>query len=92
MSGSQPTQPPLSLHDHIEHAERHIQAALDGINLNDAYRTAAFDGRITNYGNRVITADRLRRIQRDLQELNAKDQAQAVSVSAAGHRPLSRDA
>lgn len=91
MSGSQPTQSPQSLHDHIEHAERHIQAALDGINLNDAYRTAAFDGRITNYGNRVITVDRLRRIQRDLQELNAKDRTQAIFDPAAGQRPLSGD-
>jgi hypothetical protein len=62
---------PLSSHDHIRLAQQHITQALNGIDLDEAFRCAAFESRITQYGNAVATAERLRSVLQDLQQLQA---------------------
>lgn len=60
---------PLSLHDHLRLAQTHLTAAISTINLDEAFRLAAFESRITQYGHQVATVDRLRRLIKDLQQV-----------------------
>lgn len=58
-TGSKPTLSNLSSHDHLQHAFEHLIAAASAVPVDEAFRLAAYDGRITNYGNTVALRERI---------------------------------
>lgn len=65
--------------EHIGLALAHVSAAIEGLErtIHEAYAGAAYDARITNYGNACAKRILLQRIRGDLSLLNR-------SVSASG--------
>lgn len=75
MTGSTPDPLPLSLHDHLTFAQQHVNAAIQCLDIDHAFRVAAFEHRITQYGNTVLKVDRLKRVLEEIKQIQAHNQA-----------------
>ena len=75
MTGSTPDPLPLSLHDHLAFAQQHVNAAIQCLDINHAFRVAAFEQRISQYGNIVLKVDRLKRVLEEIKQIQAHNQA-----------------
>ena len=56
----------LSPHEHLLLAQLHINDAIEGLEINQAFAAAAFESRITQYGHICAQRALLLRIQNDL--------------------------
>lgn len=75
-----------SHHEHILLALVHINECIAGIDLDEAFRLAAFESRITQYGNACSQRSILLRIQSDLKALALSHRTPSVVDSTEGNR------
>lgn len=59
----------LSPHEHLQHAYNHLVAAASAVQVDEAFRLAAYDGRITNYGNTVALRERIKWLAKAITDL-----------------------
>lgn len=80
----------LSPHEHLLLAQLHINDAIEGLEINQAFAAAAFESRITQYGHICAQRALLLRIQNDITVILGSRSTSSLVDSAARYGELPR--
>ena len=78
----------LSPHEHLLLAQLHINDAIEGLEINQAFAAAAFESRITQYGHICAQRAILLRIENDLTAILRSRSASSLVDSTARYGEL----